>query len=60
MTLTLTTDDLAQIALRLGLPIPEAYRAGVLANFDRLLDQAQLVMALELPPVAAPKPEFEP
>ncbi len=37
-----------EIAERLGLPIPEAYRDGVIANYERLLQQAALVMAAPL------------
>ncbi len=41
--------DLLEIAERLGLPVPEAYRDGVIANWERLLQQAALVMAAPLP-----------
>jgi len=41
-------DDIFEIAERLGLPVPAAYRDGVLANYQRLLDQAALVMAAPL------------
>jgi hypothetical protein len=37
-----------QIADRLGFPVPEAYRAGVIANYERLMQQAALVMAAPL------------
>lgn len=38
-------DAVLEIAEQLGLPIPEAYRDGVVANYRRLLEQAALVMA---------------
>jgi hypothetical protein len=41
--------DILEIAERLGLPVPEAYRDGVIANWERLLLQAALVMAAPLP-----------
>lgn len=42
-------DDIFEIAGRLGLPVPAAYRDSVLANYERLLVQAALVMAAPLP-----------
>ena len=41
--------DVLEIAERLGLPIPQAYREGVIANWERLLIQAALVMAAPVP-----------
>lgn len=41
-------DAALEIAEQLGLPIPEAYRDGVIANYRRLLEQAALVMAAPL------------
>ena len=38
-------DAVLEIAARLGTRIPEAYRDGVAANYERLLQQAALVMA---------------
>ncbi len=37
-------DDILDIAAALAIPVPEAYRAGVLTNFGLLLEQAALVM----------------
>ena len=42
-------EEIFEIAERLGLPVPAAYRDSVLANYQRLLDQAALVMAAPLP-----------
>jgi len=42
-------DDIFETAERLGIPVPEAYRETVLANYERLLQQAALVMAAPLP-----------
>ena len=42
-------DDIESIAERLGFPIPEAYRDSVAQAFARLLEQAALVMAAEVP-----------
>jgi hypothetical protein len=42
-------DDIFEIAERLGLPVPAAYRDSVLANYERLLQLAALVMAAPLP-----------
>ena len=42
-------DDIAAIAERLGFPIPEPYREGVALAFARLLEQAALVMAADVP-----------
>ena len=38
-----------EIAETLGFPVPEAYGEGVIANYERLLQQAALVMAAPLP-----------
>ena len=45
----LSLDDITALALRLGLPIPEAYRQGVADAFARLLEQAALVIAADTP-----------
>src|SRR5438445_290085 len=37
-------DAILQIAETLGFPVPEAYRDGVIANYERLLQQAALVI----------------
>ncbi len=42
-------DDISDLAAALGLPIPEAYRAGVAEALVRLTEQAALVMAAPLP-----------
>ncbi len=52
--------DAIAIAARMGLPIAPEYRAGVVEALSRLLDQAALVMALGLPPMPEPPPEFKP
>ena len=41
--------EVLEIAKRLGIPVPKAYRDGVIANYQRLLEQAALVMAAPLP-----------
>ena len=42
-------EGVLEIAERLGIPVPGAYREGVIANYERLLRQAALVMAAPLP-----------
>jgi Protein of unknown function (DUF4089) len=42
-------DAILKVAEALGFPVPEAYRDGVIANYERLLQQAALVMAAPLP-----------
>ena len=42
-------DAILKVAEMLGFPVPEAYRGGVIANYERLLQQAALVMAAPLP-----------
>ena len=42
-------EDIFQTAEHLGLPVPAAYRDSVLANYERLLQQAALVMAAPVP-----------
>jgi hypothetical protein len=49
-----------EIAASLGIPVPEAYRDGVIANYERLLLQAALVMAFPLPETSDSPAEFEP
>lgn len=41
--------EILEIAERLGIPVPETYRDSVIANYQRLLEQAALVMAAPLP-----------
>ena len=38
-------DGILDVAAALAVPVPDAYRAGVVANFELLLEQAALVMA---------------
>jgi len=52
-------ENIAAIAERLGFPISEAYREGVAQAFERLLEQAALVMAAEVP-VGPCGTDFEP
>jgi hypothetical protein len=40
--------------------VDEAYRDGVIANYERLLQQAALVMAVPLPETSPGPMEFEP
>jgi hypothetical protein len=50
-----------EIAASLGIPVAEAYRGGVLENYERLLQQAALVMAAPLPDTGEDHhAEFEP
>ena len=49
-----------EIAALLGIPVAEAYRDGVIANYERLLQQAALVMAFPLPESRDGPAEFEP
>jgi len=44
-------DAILKTAETLGFPVPEAYRAGVIANYERLLLQAALVMTAPLPEI---------
>jgi Protein of unknown function (DUF4089) len=53
-------DAILRIAAALGVPVDEAYRDGVIANYERLLQQAALVMAVPLPETPAGAMEFEP
>jgi hypothetical protein len=53
-------DAVLDIATALGIPIPDSYRESVIANFDRLLEQAALVMAAPLPNAVDDGSEFEP
>jgi hypothetical protein len=53
-------DAILRIAAALGVPVDEAYRDGMIANYDRLLQQAALVMAVPLPETLAGPMEFEP
>lgn len=49
-----------EIAASLGIPVAEAYRDGVIANYERLLLQASLVMAFPLAETSHSPAEFEP
>jgi hypothetical protein len=49
-----------EIAAALGIPVAEAYRDSVIANYERLLQQAALVMAFPLPESSDSPAEFEP
>jgi hypothetical protein len=42
-------DSILKVAEMLGFPVPEIYREGVIVNYERLLQQAALVMAAPLP-----------
>lgn len=53
-------DAILRIATALGIPMDEAYRDSVIANYERLLQQAALVMAVPLPESPADPMEFEP
>ena len=54
-------EDVLAIAERLGISVPEAYREGVIANWERLLQQAALVMAVPLPKTPQDhRPDFVP
>jgi hypothetical protein len=49
-----------KLATTLGIQVDEAYRESVIANYERLLQQAALVMAAPLPGTTAGPAEFEP
>jgi hypothetical protein len=52
----MTAKDLSailDIAAAVGLPVAEDYKAGTIQNYERLLEQAALVMAVTLPEDAA-------
>ena len=53
-------DAVLEIAKTLGIVIPDEYRASVLANFERLMEQAALVTAATLPSDADDGSEFVP
>jgi hypothetical protein len=55
-----TPDAVLGIAASLGIPVAEAYRDDVAANYERLLRQAALVMAYPLPESRDSPQEFEP
>lgn len=44
----------------LDLPVPDAYRAGVIANLERLLQLGELVMNFPLPDDIEVAPVFRP
>lgn len=49
-----------EIAAVLGIPVAEEYRDGVIQNYERLLEQAALVMAVPLAETADDGTEFVP
>ncbi len=53
-------DSILEVAAALAIPVPEVYRAGVLANFELLLEQAALVMAWPVADAPADQSEFVP
>ena len=53
-------DAFLEIAASLGIPLPEAYRDNVIANYERLLQEAALVMAFPLPESQDSPAEFVP
>ena len=53
-------NTILEIAASLGIPVAKAYRDGVIANYERLLLQASLVMAFPLPETSNSPAEFEP
>lgn len=57
---TQNLDAILEIAALLGIPVPEAYSGGVIANYERLLQQASLVMAFPLPEWRDGPADFEP
>jgi hypothetical protein len=46
------SNGILEIAGRLGISVPEAWRDSVIANYERLLQQAALVMEAPLPDTA--------
>jgi Protein of unknown function (DUF4089) len=56
--------DIAQLvdvtATLVALPLQPEHRPGVVANFDRIVTLAQLVMDFPLPPEIEAAPVFEP
>jgi hypothetical protein len=53
-------DAVLEVAAALGIPVAEAYRDGVVANYGRLLQQAALVMAAPMPDSLDSAADFEP
>ncbi|MDX2271626.1 MAG: DUF4089 domain-containing protein [Cyanobacteriota bacterium] len=49
-----------QMAELIGLPLDTEYRAGVIANFERIQGIAALVMEFPLPPEIEAAPVFHP
>ena len=47
-------DAILRIAAALAIPVDETYRDGVIVNYERLLQQAALVMAAPLPGALVP------
>ena len=55
-----TTKYIEQMALLLDLQLPDEYIHGVVANFDRIREIAQIVNEFPLPEQIEPAPKFEP
>ena len=53
-------DAMIALAAQLNIPIAQEYRAGVTRTLAALLEQAQLVMAFQLPQTPQPPEDFEP
>lgn len=54
-------DDFVEVMSELvGLPIPEEYREGVVANMERIHTVAQFVLEFSLPDEIEAAPVFEP
>ncbi len=60
----MTDEDLDRLitglAAAIALPLAPAHRAGVSANFRRLLAEAEIVMSVPLEPETEPAPIFRP
>ncbi len=53
-------DDIFDMAARMGLPIPDVYRAGVADALALVMEQAALVMSAPTPDAADAGPDFVP
>ncbi|MDB5397951.1 MAG: hypothetical protein JWM91_5457 [Rhodospirillales bacterium] len=53
-------DAILEVAALLRIPVAEAYREGVVANYERLLEQAALVMAVATPNTVDDLSDFQP
>lgn len=54
------TPDVLLLAARLGIDVAASDRAAVYEAFERLLEQASLVLSLPMPAREAPPAPFEP